>query len=194
MFVETKTMRKAIADAFLTPTKHIRNVSPNPSSIRCPAISSDLIHRFAGMPPFLCFDPNQSNLQFTTLSSRLRQFHLVIDPDLSLRFLFPSSFLTLPETPQIVVVDDRVDLSFLKPFLPDTAGIHQVRFPDSSEGFLRPFRDANVRILRFSDVKSGEKATVPVEKGDLVEVAIKAVAFSAVIKRRSRHGSAAVTG
>lgn len=129
MFVETKTMRKAIADAFLTPTKHIRNVSPNPSSIRCPAISSDLIHRFAGMPPFLCFDPNQSNLQFTTLSSRLRQFHLVIDPDLSLRFLFPSSFLTLPETPQIVVVDDRVDLSFLKPFLPDTAGIHQVRFP-----------------------------------------------------------------
>ncbi|KAK8793076.1 hypothetical protein WA588_005813 [Blastocystis sp. NMH] len=129
---------------------------------------------FAGMPPFLCFDPNQSNLQFTTLSSRLRQFHLVIDPDLSLRFLFPSSFLTLPETPQIVVVDDRVDLSFLKPFLPDTAGIHQVRFPDSSEGFLRPFQDANVRILRFSDVKSGEKATVPVEKGDLVEVAIKA--------------------
>lgn len=99
MFVETKTMRKAIADAFLTPTKHIRNVSPNPSSIRCPALSSDLIHRFAGMPPFLCFDPNQSNLQFTTLSSRLRQFHLVIDPDLSLRFLFPSSFLTLPETP-----------------------------------------------------------------------------------------------
>ena len=184
-------MRKAIADKFLTLTKHILNVSLKPSSIRCFVFSFHSSSSFAGMPPFLCFDPNQSNLQFTTLSSRLRQFHLVIDSDLSLRFLFPSSFLTLPETPQIVVVDDRIDLAFLKPFLPDTAGIHQVRFPDSSEAFLRPFQDASVNVLRFDDVKSGQKVTIAVEKGDLVEVALKEVTFPAVIKRRDRHGNAA---
>ena len=193
MFVETKTMRRVIADKLLTLTKHIRNVSPKPSSIRCLVLSFDSPSSFAGMPPFLCFDPNQSNLQFTTVSSRLRQFHLVVDSDLSLRFLFPSSFLTLPETPQIVLVDDRIDVSFLKPFLPDTAGIHKVRLPDSSEAFLRPFHDAKVKVIRFADVKSGEKVTVAVEKGDCIEVTLKEVSLPAVIKRRNGRGNEAAT-
>ena len=142
-----------------------------------------LIVRFAGVPPFLCFDSHSSDIVYSSTPYRSRIFQVIINTSVTMHSLIPSFVFNQYEGLEVLIADDRIDLKGLIPFLPDSAHIHQVCYKDTSSDFMNMIQNPDMTIIRNGGdvgsgchiLKTGDSITLDVSEDDKLQLVVRYV-------------------
>ena len=161
----------------------IQSVCLNTLSTMCKSMHHSLTYRFAGVPPFLCFDSHSCDIVYSSTSPRSRSFHLIVYSSVSMYSSFPSSLFNQYEGLEVLVADDQMDINRLTPFLPDSTHIHQMTYPNTSSDFINSIHINNNTVVcvgqdvdtKYQNLNTGDSISLNVSDDDIVEVVVQSV-------------------
>ena len=126
------------------------------------------------MAPFASFDLDYHDVIYSSTSTRKRFFHLIVYPSITINTTFPFRMFHLYRNLELLVADDRVDVSKITPYLPDSVMIHRMTFPDTSSEFIESVYVKENKIIHVGkseypqcqNLKMGESVTLDVNDDD----------------------------